>query len=357
MASKTTAIHPLPRQGRTFAISIWILSLLLLAQLVTISYVMVSRIDWSAKSLASNGESSPVDKGEMSEEEILNYEASIIDSIPMKSSRLDLPPTAPPNVRPAPSTEAGYISDESVAAIVETGRILRNDGDMSGALEQFREADARLPGNPRILYEMASAYTAMGLTQKASKYWQQIWQLGAVASGDYYPIADLHLKGGANAGVPRRPETKLYVNQAFIKRHPEITDGEQVTVRVSIKATEGAKIDINKLFIDFPFFDLADGRSIVPTMADPPIQSWVTPPVDWEGQSEEILDMIYFFPRMTDEEIRTIGLREYYGFVVKLYYDDVLQDIYSHPRTLLDQIRRERESAGPRIEDSLFPSD
>lgn len=351
MAGKPTAIQPAIRPGKTFTLAVWTISLLIVAQLIVISYAMMSRVDWSVKPGGST-----VGAGEMSEEEILNREAELLERLKMPTARVETPAPLPVSIPEAPSGP-GAIYDEETMELVSVGCALKVDGDMSGALEKFRSADARTPENPRILYEMASVYNTLGIADKASVYWQQIWKLGPVAAGDYYAIADLHLRGGANGAEPRRPEAKLYVNQAFIKRHPEVTDGEQVTVRVSIKAVEGAQIDITKLFIDFPFFDLADGRSVVPTMSNTPVQTWVTPPVDWAGQSEEILDMVYFFPKMSADEIRAIGQREYYGFVVKLYYDDVLQDIYSYPRTLLDQIRREREPNGPNIDDSLFPRD
>jgi tetratricopeptide (TPR) repeat protein len=329
----------------------WILSLLLVGQIIFIVHSLVSRMDLKNPPLAEGFPLGSVNTSNMNEEEILAHEAQILESLKMPPSKVTPPPTS----NSPEYQERGFIDDPEIEEMVEMGRLQRSDGDTSAALEIFRQANARIPDNPRILSEIASVYNAMGLTSKASVYWQQIWQLGPEIAGDYYTISDLHLKG--DAATPKKSETKLYVSQAFTKRHPETIDGEQVTVRVSIKAAEGAVIDVTKLHIDFPFFDLVDNRTVAPTMADTPIESWVTPPVDWQSQNEEILDMVYFFPKTSEEEISRIGQREYYGFVVKLYYDNELQDIYSYPRTLLDQISRERNSNTPNLDDSLFPRD
>ena len=59
----------------------------------------------------------------------------------------------------------------------------------------------------------------------------------------------------------------------------------------------------------------------------------VTVPYDWKFGTERI-DVEYFLPTLTDEETALNGKREYYGYVVELYYQNVLQDFVANPRKL-----------------------
>ena len=168
----------------------WILGLLLVGQIIFIVHSLVSRMDLKNPPLAAGSSFGSVDTSNMSEDEILEHEARILDALKMPPSKVPTPTEISPDIQ-----ERGYIDDPEIEEMVEMGRLQRNEGDTSAALEIFRQANARMPNNPRILSEIASVYNAMGLTTKASVYWQQIWQLGPEIAGDFYTIADLHLKG------------------------------------------------------------------------------------------------------------------------------------------------------------------
>ena len=48
------------------------------------------------------------------------------------------------------------------------------------------------------------------------------------------------------------------------------------------------------------------------------------------------LDVTYFLPTLTPGEVAAHGRRAYHGYVVRLYYQNKLQDVAAEPRDLLD---------------------
>ncbi len=349
-----------PPSGLTFRIAVWVLGCLLVAEMASIGWTLATRsvpgppprIPGSADVPRAAGSGS----GGLDEADLAAQERALVDAmgqgerIGVASGAPGVPdvPAEPPVRRPSD------IGDDAARELYEVGRALRMDGEMMGALEKFREADARLPGNPRILYEIASAYTTMGLTDKAAPYWIQIRDLGPEGAGDVYAIADLKLMGESEA-PPLRPLTVLYVNQALIKQHPEVSTGEQVTIRLALKARDGVPIDVDNVYLDTRFYDVTTGGTVEASASNPVRWEWMTQPADWKDQPEEVLDLVYYQASETDFEGAAVMNRRYYGFLVKLYYQDVLQDIYSEPRTLVDEITRgPGATAGG---ESLFPQD
>ncbi len=347
--------------GRTFVVAMWVLGVIVSVEFIAIAYSLITRVDFSpppehrsSSSTQSRGSSGDL----ITDAELLKQEAALLDSLPGGSERRMEPTPAPRTpTQPPPSSRTGYIADVAVAELVAVGKALRGEGDMKGALDKLRQANERLPGNPQILYELASAYQTMGLDDKASTYWQQVWELGPEVSGHFYDIADLKLRGGAEE--PTRSQAVLTVGQAFIKRHPEVADGEQVTIRIELKARPGAELDVSKVYMEPRFYELVNGKNIEPTTTPvEPKDNWITKPIDWKDQPEEIVDVVWFYPTMTESQIRNFGKREYYGIVVTLYYDDELQDIFMAPKTLMEELRRGKQTGtySP-LEASLFPEE
>ena len=67
----------------------------------------------------------------------------------------------------------------------------------------------------------------------------------------------------------------------------------------------------------------------------------------------EIVKWDYHMPKLSEEEIKNFGKRSYHGFVARLYYKDIIQDIYAEPRILLEPKKLDLDSF---IEGSLFPN-
>ena len=128
-----------------------------------------------------------------------------------------------------------------------------------------------------------------------------------------------------------------------------------VQARNAAIAAPGVEVEPTQMDIHVYFYDKTgpEGR-IEPSKADAPDQNWVSAPVDWKDEGrEELLDVIYNMPALKPEEVRDIGRRTFYGYVVKLFYRDRLVGEQAAPRDLLDFKPAVAAPAG--ADNALFP--
>ncbi|MEM7147827.1 MAG: hypothetical protein AAF591_22180, partial [Verrucomicrobiota bacterium] len=243
------------------------------------------------------------------------------------------------------------ITDGKVLELLDAAASLRERSDLPGVFSRLREADGLLPRHPQILYEMADCLNEMGQRAKATEYWSEIHAMGPDGAGDYWALADLKLKGDtAVEAIPS--DAILTISNVLEQRHPEVTSGEKISLRVAIKAKAGVEVLPSDVAVNVFFYDLVNGRDVARTTADQPQYNWMTFPIDWKDQPEEILDVEYFHPVLSPEELREIGKREYHGYVIELNYRDQLQDVIAEPRTLRNQ---GVDSLNPLMNNPLFP--
>ena len=243
-------------------------------------------------------------------------------------------PSLPTSAAPAskPNNLAHRITLPEVEDLVRKALQLREQGDCQGALEALRQADAKLPSHPKILAEMATTLQQMGLDTKAAEYWERVHQLGPEGAGAYWDLADMALKGQI------LDETSTLDSYLRITRHTArtvpTTDGSQhVVLRIHIEAAPNKSVSGDDMYLNVLFFDAVKDTTFEPTVADTkPI--YVTQPYDWKDASEEIIEVDYFLPKLTPEQVATLGQRRFFGYVVELYYKDLLQDIVASPRKL-----------------------
>ncbi len=85
--------------------------------------------------------------------------------------------------------------------------------------------------------------------------------------------------------------------------------------------------------------------------------AWVTEPVDW-ADGEEIMEMTYYMPPLTEEETIAFGSLKYYGYTAKLYYKGEPMDCQASPPVLflLEQMKQSAPSGMPELYDGgLLP--
>jgi hypothetical protein len=252
---------------------------------------------------------------------------------------------------PASKSLGREISNAQAREMVEVAREVRKLGDMAPVLESLRAADLREPNHPEILSEMALTYETMGLTEKAETMWRSVIALGESNGGGYYTLAKAKLLGREIAAkTPERNEVSMGACQIIPDK--TVTKGQRLALRVPIKAAPGVEIDPTQMDIHVYFFDRVGADRIESTRADPPVPSWVSAPVDWK-EGEELVDFSYNMPELKPEELRELGKRSYYGYVVKIYYLDRLMDVQAEPQALVNY---NPPGAGPAGADSaLFP--
>lgn len=234
-------------------------------------------------------------------------------------------------------------SDVQIAALVTQARALRERGDTSTALTRLREALTISPNEPQVISELAITYEKMGLTDKALDQWKRIFEMGEGA-GIYYAAAEAKIKNSEAPPAPAptaTPDSGIQSGSVMglldvgSKQGVDSSGANVVSLKIPVKAMPGAKIVVNDVCMRVFFYDIIDDRSVVQTNANVSYH-WAKLPADWTESDIEILEVEYSLPARSQYE-KPSENRKYYGYEVRVYYKNSLQDIKAEPVKLLKQ--------------------
>lgn len=268
----------------------------------------------------------------------------------MQVPRAPTPPatthSASPSALPTPQAakpSASLALLQDVNYVVTSAKEIRGMSDMQGALELLQKADQVTPDHPAIIAEIAQTYEQMGITVKATDSWRRLQLLGETKAGDYYALATRRLGAGAAAAASPlamagssglEGEKHLRLGACQVVR--DVTATERYTLRVPILRAGSQPVDGNMVDMEVFFFDRVNGAQVAQSIAQEPVETWQSTPVDWTGAGEETLDVIYNLPTLSPAEVQQHGRRSYYGYMLRLYYNNKLQDVAAEPRDLLE---------------------
>ena len=370
----THPLLPAPRRGRiALNLAVWLLGALLVGQLGAIGWALHRKHGSSSRAAAAAAVTSaappsaalvaPVETPAPAAAELVTAPPAVAEGAPV-SEAVSAAPVASV-AAPAAPAEAFPLTDERVLFFLESALASRERGDMKAALTQLRAAVDLQPAHPRLLYELASTYEKMSLSAKASPVWDQLFALGEGA-GIYFKMAQARFEQG-EARPPREVETPLRLGKILERSQSATGEVEALTLRIPVQALEGAVIDPGRVSVVTQFYDEVDGE-IVETDAVTDNYRWLAGEFpSWTTNTVEFLDQPYrrvaSFPPAPD------GGRRYHGYVVKLYYNDHLQDVLAKPaqlasrraepgeRGLQQPVERldTRPPPGSQVDDSLFP--
>lgn len=368
----THPLLPAPRRGRiALNLAVWLLGALLVGQLGAIGWALHRKHGSSSRAAAAAAVTSaappsaalvaPVETPAPAAAELVTAPPAVAEAI----SAAPVASVAAPVAVVAAPAEAFPLTDERVLFFLESALASRERGDMKAALTQLRAAVDLQPAHPRLLYELASTYEKMSLPAKASPVWDQLFALGEGA-GIYFKMAQARFEQG-EARPPREVETPLRLGKILERSQSATGEVEALTLRIPVQALEGAVIDPGRVSVVTQFYDEVDGE-IVETDAVTDNYRWLAGEFpSWTTNTVEFLDQPYrrvaSFPPAPD------GGRRYHGYVVKLYYNDHLQDVLAKPaqlasrraepgeRGLQQPVERldTRPPPGSQVDDSLFP--
>ena len=250
--------------------------------------------------------------------------------------------TIPPEFSAKPDAATQLLRD--VNYVITAAKEIRGMSDMQQALELLRKADQVNPDHPAIIAEMAQTYEQMGLKAKATDSWRRIQLLGATKAGSYFELASRRLGAGSAAvtapGLPNAAgadsEKFLRLGACQVERDFKVNAGERYVLRVPIVRAGNRPINAQELNLEVFFFDRVNNVKVAQTIAPEPVETWQSAPVDWNGTGEEVLDVVYHLPALSAAEIQQHGRRTYYGYMLRLYYNNKLQDVAAEPRDLLE---------------------
>ncbi len=352
----------IPRQtvGKTFMVAVSLLGIGALAQFSAVSWAFYSRFR-TTPNVALNESTSvaPISLGDpFGDQPILGT--------PMKPKPLLQFPYRPvPIIQEAP---AAAPPESRFDELVAQARTLRDRGDTYTAITRLREAQALDPTDGMPMAEIALTYEKMGMADKAAEHWKKVYDLGEGA-GVYYAAADAKLKASqaqamlkaappaaplaaaesapidqaaAEAAVPQNAKLGL----GTIARQDISSDSQRAkfTLRVPLIAKPRARIDVQDVAIQVFFYDAVAGRTLERTNAEVTTR-WSSPPPDWSDGDEETLEVTYAQPPPAQGD--PTNERKFYGYVVRVYYKDALQDARAEPARLDQQFPAPRTLAQP----------
>lgn len=265
---------------------------------------------------------------------------------------VDVPKLAPSPVRTPP------VADPRTERLLMDGRDARVAGDMGKAIVKLEQALQQTPDEPNAVYELGLIHEQMGVYDRASEYYEQVFRMGLGRAGALYEIAADKLRDGFQQ--PTDMLGKLSLGRVRIFKNPNHEEGEQVILTIPVQKGPGTEIELDGIQVEVRFFGRT-GRGDIVELNDPSWAEsrWVSLPFDWAG-GEEQLRMTYTIPKMDPETEQLFGTRRYYGQVVTLDYDGEVMDVQAWPRDLAAKIEKAPETGfgdwlPPEFQDTLPP--
>lgn len=255
---------------------------------------------------------------------------------------------------PEDPTEAMPPMTEEVAELVKAARYAQIDGDLKVAVVKLEQAMRLEPDNPVVLYYYGLTYEWLRNADKSREFFLKVYTQREKA-GKYFARAARHLQAGFSSPADLRGDMSFGTILEY--RDPECPAGERVKLIVPILMKDGLNVRPEDLRVIVQFFDKVNGKKVEKTHAPEPSSRCVTEPADW-ADGEEIMEVTYYMPPLTEEETIAYGSLKYYGYTAKLYYKGEPMDCHASPPVLflLEQMNQSSPSGMPEIYDGgLLP--
>ena len=284
---------------------------------------------------------------------------------------------ASPNAQLTPATSTTSVADR----LRKQADAARESGDTVSALARLQDAAQRDPKNAEVLAEMAMIYESIQNFDRSADTWRRVQQIGPSA-GPLYELADMKLKTGvpasAGATVPEPTAvarldvaasrgtvegiptgSTLGISEVAASETPDPDSETNLMLRIAVRKRPNAVIDHTKVKIQVFFYDTVGDNDIKLTDADVSYE-WLTPNHDWADSNSETLAVTYIRPKSKAKSAESdlaaaaaainpakkgkpvkaspppeAGSRKYLGYIVRVYYNDQLQDKRAEPTKLL----------------------
>ena len=294
-------------------------------------------------------------------------------------------PSAPPVALAVASATAALTPATSTVSVADRLRkqadAARESGDTVSALARLQDASQRDPKNAEVLAEMAMIYESIQNFDRSADTWRRVQQIGPSA-GPLYELADMKLKTGVptstSASAPEPTAvarldvtaprgsvegipagSTLGITEVTASETPDPDSETNLMLRIAVKKKPNAVIDHTKVKIQVFFYDTVGDNDIKLTDADVSYE-WLTPNHDWADSNSETLAVTYIRPRSKTKSAESdlaaaaaainpakkgkpvkaspppdATSRKYLGYIVRVYYNDQLQDKRAEPSRLI----------------------
>jgi tetratricopeptide (TPR) repeat protein len=226
----------------------------------------------------------------------------------------------------------------NVRRFIEDARRYRREGDFNLAEAALQEALKRDSENVLALTHFALLEEARENTQSALEYWQKIiaaqpadavtLQLAKDRASIIEERIQLEIEADRRAEVLENSRRVIILSKVETDPKPLPADPPEIQKDFILKKNnQNVSIDPGQVRIQLFFYDrLTDGRLI----RSPIDAQFLSESVDWEERPQEVLRARYFKSGPLEGQERT-----YYGYLLRIFYEDELQDEHASPVSLL----------------------
>ena len=238
---------------------------------------------------------------------------------------------------------------EQIGTLNEEAQVFLSQNDFQSASDLLVRAEDIDPRNPTTLKNLAETYNLMNESVRSRAYWQRLVDLGP-GVGTVYAAAKDHvllLDSGHDADPLKEPSSlarQIYVGT--VEKTPvETRNGDaQFHVRAVLmrKNPKMPDFDQKKLQPYVIFYQQMPDGSLVADLGQRK-GSFDDTFLFWGDKTSEAFGVDYVMPVPGTPGPNNTTQGEYYGFVIGLYYDKVLQDVRSEPISLSTRMALPRE--------------
>jgi hypothetical protein len=223
------------------------------------------------------------------------------------------------------------VLDPVVEQLLKEAADARISSDLQLAHAKLSEAEMMDPKNPNVLYALGANFEALGVFEKASEYYMEVFKAGLSSGGSLYQKAGIKIARGWAADV----ENLASLGWSRMTNPARVEGGEKRTLILPVSVSPTKDFDPMLFKPRVRFYEEVDGKIGQAIIREGDSGSeWVTGEADW-ADGEEMAEVWYRVPDQDPATGLLFGQREFYGFVAELYYDGRLVDIMAQPRTLL----------------------
>lgn len=323
MSSSSTGASPIPKQpvGRTFVAAILVLGLFAAFQILAVVNYYLPTV---ARELTSAAQEKP---------------APQTAAVPQQEQQ----------VKPfRPSIRQPTAEEQQVALMLTEADRMYRVGDYENMLDILTKADQITPDAAGVQLRLAQVYERLDRIPDASASYSAL-----LKHSDLPPSlrsqAEKKIKGFESTLATQQPEAKAdAVPNAAVGAGPAVREDNGLqpgsvlgitdvriredkpgfkNLRVAVKSRQGSEISPVDVKIFVYFYEKTSDGEIVLTESTP-VTQWIGTDVDWKTDEPELLDVEYTMPEAG---------REYYGYVVAVYYNKELQDSQADPGPLAEQ--------------------
>ena len=227
-----------------------------------------------------------------------------------------------------------------VSTLNDEAQILLHQNDLKHAAIVLREAEDLDPRNPTTLKNLAETSYLMNDSVSAKNYWQRLADLGP-GVGTVYALAKDHvLLLNSTADANTLVQLSRYPRFTYIdeveKTPVETSDGQPSFHLRAVLMRKEPKLpfDQNKLQVYVIFYRETPDGHLLPDLSQRK-GAFENTFLFWHDKTREPFGVDYLMPA---SDTGNAGASEYYGFVIGIYYNKILQDVHSEPTDLAKRI-------------------